>query len=122
MNPQVDQTPLVVARPLRRIAGFIIDYLIVSVLGTFVLYAFGDAIDASDPLRPDATALAIALAVSASYHIFFLCTMSMTLGKMAAGLYVSDRQGNRLRPDTAILRSLIYLVEQVITPALLISV
>ena len=52
--------------------------------------------------------------IAASYHIFFLCTMSATLGKLALHLYVSDRQGQRIRPDTAILRYLTYMVGQLI--------
>ncbi len=47
---------------------------------------------------------------TAAYHVGFLATKSATPGKLLMGLYVGDRQGRRLRPDSAILRYLVYLV------------
>ena len=115
MREQV-ATPTV-ASPLRRAGAFLIDVLILTVIGMPVLAAFGDTDG-----KLDATVLAVGMFVTASYHIFFLSTMSATPGKLVLGLYVSDRAGNRLRPDTAILRYLIYLVGQLLVIGMFLSI
>jgi uncharacterized RDD family membrane protein YckC len=109
-----------VASPGRRLLAFVIDIIILTLLGIPVLAAFGDTSELK-PGQVDATVLAVGMFVTASYHVFFLCTMSATLGKMAMHLYVSDREGNRIRPDTAILRYLVYLVGQLVMVGMFLS-
>ena len=110
-------TEVVIASVWRRLAAFLIDAIILSVLGIPIILAFGE----QEPGKVDGAFLAVAMLVTASYHIFFLSTMSATLGKMAMHLYVSDRQGQRIRPDTAILRYLVYMVGQVVMVGMFIS-
>ncbi len=109
--------PVQVASPLRRLAAFVIDALILTVLGLPIIFAFGD----QESNQVDPAFLAVAMVVTASYHIFFLCTMSATLGKLAMHLYVSDKSGQRIRPDTAILRYLVYMVGQLVVMGMFIS-
>jgi uncharacterized RDD family membrane protein YckC len=48
--------------------------------------------------------------------------MSATLGKLALGIYVSDLHGQRIRPDTAILRYLIYMLGQLTFIGMVVSI
>jgi len=111
----------VVASPLRRAGAFLLDVLILTVISFPVIAAFGDTGEATKPGEIDPTVLAVGMVVTASYYVFFLSTMSATPGKLVLGLYVSDRTGNRIRPDTAILRYLIYLVGQLLMLGMFIS-
>jgi uncharacterized RDD family membrane protein YckC len=110
-------SPIVVASPLLRLGAFVVDILILTVITLPLALVFGD----QDPGKVDPTFFAFAMIIAASYHIFFLCTMSATLGKLALHLYVSDRQGQRIRPDTAILRYLVYMVGQLIFIGMVVS-
>ena len=94
---------LVPAPLLRRVAAFVIDWLVLFVieLGFAALLTF----EASER-----DLVAMSLVVSASYHIVSLAVKSGTPGKTAMGLSVTDLQGQALRPDAAILRYLIWLV------------
>ncbi len=56
----------------------------------------------------DAGAFISLIVAGATYHVGFLIGYSATPGKMAMGLYVGDRDGRRVRPDSAILRYLVY--------------
>ena len=54
------------------------------------------------------TAVPAMIAISAAYHVGFLCAAGATPGKTAVGLRVVNREGVRPAPDTSILRFLVY--------------
>src|SRR4051794_39814034 len=110
----------VVATPMRRGLAFLLDVLILTIIGIPVIAAFGDTAQL-EPGHVDTTVLAVGMFVTASYHIFFLATMSATLGKVALGIYVANGQGGRIRPDTAILRYLVYMLGQLTFIGMVIS-
>jgi uncharacterized RDD family membrane protein YckC len=91
---------LLPASVLLRTAALLIDAAILSVTTLALLALLGDT---RLERRESYAALVIVVAL---YQIGFLVAVSATPGKIAMGLYVGDRQGHRLRPDTAILRYL----------------
>lgn len=93
---------LAYAPALLRIAAFLIDGAIVTVVDLALLAVLGSV--------DDPATFATLVALTAAYHIGFVTARSATPGKMAMRIYVSDMQGNPVRPDTAILRYLILLV------------
>ena len=107
---QQTQPSLIVASPLLRIGAFLIDTLLTSLVSLPLLSFLGDPESVSDPSRPDQGTIAVLLIVNAIYTIGLTATLSATLGKIALRMYIADRQGARIRPDTAILRYIVFLV------------
>src|SRR5678809_35737 len=106
---QQTQTILTAANPLLRIGAFLIDTVLTSLVSLPILSAVG-ASESIDPSRPDQTTIAVLLIINATYTIGFTTLMSTTLGKLALGMYIADLKGARIRPDTAILRYIVFLV------------
>src|SRR5690349_5179475 len=96
------QTTLTVAPLLLRTCAVLIDMAIVGVIGIALLAAAGEG----SPSRPAYAAVMISIAI---YYIGFTAAISASPGKIATGLYIADRRGARIRPDTAILRYVVYL-------------
>lgn len=107
---QQAQPSLVLASPVWRICAFLIDTLISSLVSLPLLSLVGDSENVSDPTRPDQGTIAVLLVINAIYTIGFTAVMSTTLGKLALGMYIGDTNGARIRPDTAILRYIVFLV------------
>jgi uncharacterized RDD family membrane protein YckC len=107
---QQTETTLAVAHPLLRIAAFLIDTVIASLISLSILSVVGDTDGLSDPNRVDQNSIAVVIISNAIYTIGFNATKSATLGKIALGMYVADLQSARIRPDTAILRYIVFLV------------
>jgi uncharacterized RDD family membrane protein YckC len=87
-----------------RLVALLIDALII-VLVTLVLDLILFGTDTHER-----ESLGLVMVVMAIYHIAFLTAKSATPGKTALGLSVTDRKGYALRPDTAILRYVVYFV------------
>jgi uncharacterized RDD family membrane protein YckC len=92
---------LVIATPVRRILAFVIDALIGLAInmGLGVIY-LSVGVD-------DRTIIALFLVTTAIYNIGFVVARSATLGKTVMGIYIGDREGRAVTPDTAILRYLV---------------
>ena len=118
---QQTQGTLVPASPLLRIGAFLIDTLLTSLVSLPFLSLVGDSESVRDPLRPDQNTIAVALVITAIYTIGFTAAMSTTLGKLALGMYIGDLKGARIRPDSAILRYIVFLVGQILFFGNLIS-
>ena len=86
--------------PLRGIA-FLIDWAVVLVLSAFI--ASGSGVG-------EWSRLLVLLVVASIYEIGFMVAMGTTAGKMAMRMQVTDERGNRLEPDKAILRSVVFLI------------
>jgi uncharacterized RDD family membrane protein YckC len=99
---------LTVAPNLLRICAFLIDLAILVVVNAALLGAVDPQALEGDGVTAEAYAAGSIL--SAVYYIGFLAIMSATPGKLAMGLYVADRNGARVRPDTAILRFIVFFV------------
>src|SRR6188474_2635963 len=104
-QPAVTLTP---APLILRFAAVFIDVVILVVIG-FALIAATDP-DSFDKQEVSQSTYALGIIMSAVYNIGFLATISATPGKLAMGLYVADKQGARIRPDTAILRHVVFLI------------
>lgn len=107
---QQTQPDLSPASPLLRIGAFLIDTVVTSLISLAFLSAFGDTSSLSDPNGVDRNTITVLIIVNAIYTIGFNATLSSTPGKMALGMYVADLKGARIRPDTAILRFIVFLV------------
>ncbi len=88
------------ALPLRGLA-FLIDWAVVLVLSAFI--ASGSGVG-------EWSRLLVLLVVASIYEIGFMVAMGTTAGKMAMRMQVTDERGNRLEPDKAILRSVVFLI------------
>jgi len=106
---QQTEATMATAHPLLRIGAFLIDTVLTSLISLPILSALG-ASESIDPSRPDQTTIAVLLSINAIYTIGFTAVRSTTLGKLALGMYVADLKGARIRPDTAILRYIVFLV------------
>src|SRR4051794_36597950 len=99
----MQRTPVLTLTPapvILRIAALVIDAVILTVMWVpLLLIIEPDSIDREQLTQSTYAAFVVTIAV---YNIAFLSTMSATPGKLAMRLYVADRQGTRLRPDTAI--------------------
>jgi uncharacterized RDD family membrane protein YckC len=116
-QPAVTLTP---APLILRFAAVFIDVVILVVIG-FALIAATDP-DSFDKQEVSQSTYALGIIMSAVYNIGFLATISATPGKLAMGLYVADKQGARIRPDTAILRHVVFLIGNSIVIGLVASV
>ena len=99
-----DAVELVPAPLLRRAAAFFIDWLLLNLIN------LGFAVIFSLESEQKQSLIALGLVTSATYHIVSLAMKSATPGKTRMGLSVTDLEGRAVRPDTAILRYLIWLV------------
>jgi uncharacterized RDD family membrane protein YckC len=110
---------VVLAPILPRIVAFAIDFLIMAAILSLGLSAGVLNIEKGRPA--DAATLAAIAVVAAVYYIAFLATASATPGKMAMRMHVAYRDGGRLQPDTAILRGMVLMVENLFPIALFVS-
>jgi uncharacterized RDD family membrane protein YckC len=95
---------LMAAPLLLRVMAVVIDALIIVTLTIIAdLALFGEDVEQQQ-------SLAVVMIIMALYHIGFLVAKSATPGKAAVGICVVDARGLALRPDTAILRYLVYFV------------
>ena len=94
----------IVPAPLARRAGaWVIDWLALLLINFGIAGLLGASED-------EQQAVLLSLVVFSLYHIVSLSVRSGTPGKTMLGLSVTDLQGHALKPDAAILRSLVYLV------------
>jgi uncharacterized RDD family membrane protein YckC len=107
---QQTQLNLAPASVILRIGAFLIDTILTSLVSLPLMSLVGDSENVSDPTRPDQGTIAVLLVINAIYTIGFTSAMSTTLGKLALGMYIADMKGARIRPDTAILRYIVFLV------------
>ena len=121
MQTPTTQSQLAIAPLLLRVLAVFIDGAILIVIG-FALIAITDPDALGEAESANRASFVIGIVTGAIYHITFLVTMSATPGKLAMGLYVSDRQGARIRPDTAILRYIIFLLGNAFLIGLFISI
>ena len=107
---QQTQPSLNVASPLLRIGAFLLDTVIASLLSLTILTILGDGDSLSDPNKLEQGTIAVVIVANAVYTIAFNAAMSATPGKIALRMYIADQKGARIRPDTAILRYIVFLV------------
>ena len=118
MMPQTTPASHLVVAPLMlRVFGIIIDLLLVGVVNILLFTILG--VDFSSAGRESIGLASIGQAV---YFTGFTIGLSTTPGKMAVGLYIGDRQGRRIRPDTAILRYLVFMIGGLLLFGWLISI
>jgi uncharacterized RDD family membrane protein YckC len=101
-------TGLVLGPILLRAVAFLIDWF--SLVVFFLLVAPLLGFELQDGQARDGVTLAAFWVLSAIYHIGFWCWRSATPGKLAMNIYVAYPDGGAVRPDTAILRFIIYMV------------
>jgi uncharacterized RDD family membrane protein YckC len=102
--------PTLTVAPLHlRIGAALIDAVILLVINA-ALVAAANPDSLGESSTANETSYAIALISGAVYYIGFNAIVSATPGKIAMRIYVADRQGARVRPDTAILRFIVFLV------------
>ena len=89
---------------LFRVLGAGIDLILVGLVNIILFSIAG--VDFANPSRE---AVGLAIIGQAIYFTGFTIGMSTTPGKMAVGAYIGDKQGGRIRPDTAILRYLLFM-------------
>jgi uncharacterized RDD family membrane protein YckC len=110
MRDQPSDSPTY-ASLLARAAAFLLDWAIVLLLATFI-----SGVTANERAR-----LVVGLVTLSLYHIGFLIVTSTTPGKMALRLHISDAAGQRLEPDRAILRFLVFLLSVLVVIGLPVS-
>ena len=98
------RSDLRVANPFMRGGAFLIDGAIMAVVNL----ALGQIYTSAE--LSERTIFTLFIAATATYHIAFVAARSATLGKSLMGIYVGDSEGRAVRPDTAILRYLVFLV------------
>ena len=101
-------TGLVLGPILLRAVAFLIDWI--SLVAFFLLVGPLLGFELQDGQARDGETLAAFWVLSAIYHIGFWCWRSATPGKLAVNIYVAYPDGTRIRPDTAILRFIVYMV------------
>jgi uncharacterized RDD family membrane protein YckC len=92
---------LMPASLLLRAVGFLIDWAVVLVVSMFLATGLG---------LEDNGRLLVLLVTASVYEIVCLVALSTTPGKMAMRMQVVDESDERLQPDTAILRYLVFFV------------
>jgi uncharacterized RDD family membrane protein YckC len=114
LPPTIGEPELAPPR-LRRFLGFVVDYLILAVVGTGLSLLWGHTVTRiQDGKRvklheTDAVALWIYAAVVLAYATVSLVQWGRTPGMYATGLEVTDRDGRRLTWQASFLRALIGL-------------
>ena len=101
-------TGLVLGPILLRAGAFLIDWI--SLVAFFLIVAPSLGFNLKDGRAQDGETIAAFWVLSAIYHIGFWCWRSATPGKLALNIYVAYPDGTRIRPDTAILRFIVYMV------------
>jgi uncharacterized RDD family membrane protein YckC len=114
------QARLVLASALSRLVAFFIDTLTV-VLIVLALTALNLTNFDEDGSPRDGRTIALMLVTLAAYHGAYLAWRSATPGKMALRIYVAYPDGGAIRPDTAILRTLVLVVESAVPLGTIIS-
>jgi len=110
---EASRPEVVIASPLLRVAAFLIDALILVGINLVVIGSLGGI--------SERDAFIVTTVVGTVYHIGFVTARSATPGKMIVGTRICDREGNALRPDTAILRYLAFLIGNAILVGTLVS-
>jgi uncharacterized RDD family membrane protein YckC len=87
--------------PLRALAFFLDSAIVIVILMTIGSLGLASGVQVG-------TALPAMIAVLAAYNIGFVAATGATPGKTAVGLRIVGRDGERPRPDTAVLRFLVY--------------
>jgi uncharacterized RDD family membrane protein YckC len=96
----------------RRVGAAIIDGIILGIAGTIIGLPFG-RVDPADPTSNIASF--IGFVVGVVYYVFMeSSSRQATLGKMALGLKVTDLQGVRISPGTALVRYLAKFLSAII--------
>ena len=113
-------TNLIVASPLQRAVAYLLDGLIIAIF-TLALSGLNVVKLDDNSLPRDATSLVLLLVLQATYNIGFVATRSATPGKMAMRIVVRDEQGKAVEPDTAILRYLVLMIENLTLVGVVIS-
>jgi uncharacterized RDD family membrane protein YckC len=114
-------TNLAIASPLQRAVAYLLDGLILALL-TLALAGFDIVnVDSSTSLPRDAQSLVLLLVLQATYNIGFVATRSATPGKMAMRIVVRDLEGKAVQPDTAILRYVVLMIENVVLVGIIVS-
>jgi uncharacterized RDD family membrane protein YckC len=90
------------ASPWLRLSAFLIDTAILTVINLGVTASLGDV------RIEERTTFAAITFVWVAYHVGFVAVRSATLGKTLMGIYVAYPDGKPVRPDTAILRYLVF--------------
>jgi len=112
---------LILGPVLLRLGAYLIDFLILSVLGLGAIS--GGLVEVGENSLPaDARSAAVLMGLGALYNIGYVAWKSATPGKMALNIYVAYPDGSPVRPDTAILRHLVILVGNIIFIGAVISV
>ena len=106
----VQSSGLVLGSIVRRIGAYLIDTLTV-VVALLALTLAGIMSFNEDGLPANGGAVGVMLLTFSAYHLGYLSWRSATPGKMALRIYVAYPDGSPVRPDTAILRTLVLLVE-----------
>lgn len=118
------QTPegFVLAPAILRLLAFMIDLAVLVVVQLALMSTLG-IVEYRDDGRPvDVQSLVVPLLIAAVYHISFVAIRGATIGKMAMSIYVCYPGGEPVRPDTAILRHVVALIEGILVVGTLISV
>lgn len=103
---------LIMGPVLLRIGAFIFDWIAMLVIYLAIAAAIGLELEGGRPRT--AAGAAVPLLTMSGYHIIFLALKSATPGKMMLNIYVAYPDGSPLRVDTAILRSLVLVVETIV--------
>lgn len=116
------QTPEghVLAPAILRLLAFMIDAAVIIVIDLALISTFG-LVEIRDGRPANVESLVTLLVMSASYHIIFVAARSATIGKTAMSVYIAYPNGERVRPDTAILRYIVLLLETFFLVGALIS-
>ena len=112
----------VLAPAILRLLAFMIDLAVLVVIQLALMETLG-VVQYHDDGRPvNAESVVLPIVVAAIYNIAFVAYKGATIGKMAMSIYVCYPDGERVRPDTAILRHVISLIESIIVIGSLVSV
>jgi uncharacterized RDD family membrane protein YckC len=111
---------LVLASSLSRLIAFFIATVSV-VLVVLAMTGLGLAGFTDDGRPRDGQTIALMLVTQAAYHGAYLIWRSATPGKMALRIYVAYPDGAKVRPDTAILRTLVLVVESAVPFGTIVS-
>lgn len=103
-----------------RLLAFMIDSAVLVVINLALIGTVG-IVDIEDGRPANAESLVALILTAASYHIGFTAARSATLGKMAMNIYVAYPDSTGVRPDTAILRYIVLLIENLFVVGTLIS-
>jgi uncharacterized RDD family membrane protein YckC len=98
---RLDEDSGLASIPLRALAFFLDSAIIIVVLMALGSLGLASGVQVG-------TALPAMIAVLAAYNIGFVAAAGATPGKAAVGLRIVNSEGERPKPDTAVLRFLVY--------------